>query len=87
MSTARKSNPIPPIKGQHRVDTEIELWICERLRLRDLFCGHTDTATRAARLKVVLAERGLTESIAGNMGGKPVTWRALFEKLYGEEIA
>lgn len=86
MNLARKVSPIPT-KGQHRTDSEIEAWICDRLHLRDLFAGVTDTATRAARLKVVLMERGLTESIAGNMGGKPVTWRKLYQQLYGAEIA
>ena len=36
--------------------------------------------------KVVLLERGLTESIAGRHEGKPITWRALFAKLYTDEL-
>lgn len=86
MNLARKVAPIPTM-GQHRKDAELEAWICERLRLRDLFAGVTDTPTRRDRLTVVLLERGLTESIAGTYEGKPITWRAMFKRLYGEEIA
>lgn len=86
MSLPRKVAPIPTT-GQHRRDGELEAWICERLHLRDLFAGVTDTQTRRDRLKVVLLKRGLTESIAGTYEAKPITWRALFKRLYGEEIA
>lgn len=85
MSLAPKISPIPP-KSTHRVEIELERWVCERLHLRDLFAGVTDKPMRAARLKVVLLERGLTESIAGKRDGKPITWRALFEQLYGEQL-
>jgi hypothetical protein len=85
MSTARKVTPIA-IKGQHRTDTELELWICNRLDLVHLFAGVTTTETRRDRLKVVLVQRDLTEAIAGRMNGKPVTWRALFKQLYREEL-
>ena len=80
-----KVAPLPAI-SKHRQDAELEAWICERLKLRDLFAGVTSTEIRRDRLKVVLLERGLTESIAGARGGKPVTWRALFEQLYGEQL-
>lgn len=73
--------------ASHRSQAETEAWICKRLALRDLFAGVTDQATRAARLKVTLLERGLLESIAGQRNKKPVTWRQLYEQLYGEEIA
>lgn len=86
MKLAAKVPPIPT-RSQHRRDTEREAWICERLRLRDLFAGVTTIEVRRDRLKVVLLERGLTESIAGRMSGKPITWRQLFKELYGEEIA
>lgn len=82
---APKVAPIPSL-SPHRRDGEIEAWICERLHLRDLFAGVTDTATRAARLKVTLLQRGLTESIAGRLEGKPVTWRAVYERLYHEPL-
>jgi hypothetical protein len=85
MSLARTVAPIS-IKGQHRRDDELEAWICERLNLRDLFAGVTSREIRRDRLKVVLLQRGLTESIAGRMEGKPVTWRQLFTKLYGDEL-
>lgn len=72
--------------SEHRRDAELEAWICARLKLRDLFAGVTSTETRRDRLKVVLLERGLTESNAGKFEGKPVTWRALFARLYRDEL-
>ena len=77
-----KRVPDIPTKSQHRRDAELEAWVCDRLQLRDLFAGVTSTETRRDRLKVVLLERGLVESIAGRFDGKPITWRALFERLY-----
>lgn len=85
MTLAAKVPPIPE-RSQHRRDAEREAWICARLHLRDLFSGVTTIEVRRDRLKVVLMERGLTESIAGRMGGKPITWRQLFEELYREEL-
>lgn len=85
MSLPLKVPPIPTL-SKHRKDAEAEAWICTRLNLRDLFAGVTSTETRRDRLKVVLLERGLTESIAGRMDGKPVTWRKLFEQLYGVKL-
>lgn len=79
---ARKLLADVPTTSQHRRDTELEQWICERLKLRDLFAGVTTTDIRRDRLKVVLLERGLTESIAGKFEGKSVKWAALFERLY-----
>lgn len=70
----------------HRRDAELEAWICRRLKLRDLFAGSTDTATRAQRLKAVLLERDLVEAIAGRIEDKPITWRALLAKLYHVEL-
>jgi hypothetical protein len=78
--------PIPSM-SQHRKDAESEAWICARLKLPGLFLGHTSTEIRRDRLKAVLLERGLTESIAGRRDGKAITWRALFKQLYGDEIA
>lgn len=85
MSLAKKVADIPA-KSQHRKDADLEAWICMRLNLRDLFAGVTTTETRRDRLKVVLLERGLTESIAGSRDRKPITWRALFQQLYNEPL-
>lgn len=85
MSVASKVAPIPPL-AQHRRDANLEAWICDRLKLRDLFAGSTTTEIRRDRLKVVLLERGLVESIAGTRDRKPVTWRVLFKTLYAEEL-
>lgn len=86
MKAAPKLAPIPTTSA-HRRESELEAWICARLKLRDLFAGVTDRTVRRDRLKVVLLERGLTESIAGRMDGKPVTWHALYHKLFGEDLA
>lgn len=85
MKAARKVAPIP--LSDHRKAAERDAWICERLHLPHLFAGITDEQIRRDRLKVVLLERGLTESIAGSRNGKPLTWRALFKEHTGEEIA
>jgi hypothetical protein len=85
MKAARVA-PIPT-KSQHRRDAELEAWICERLQLRDLFAGVTDTATRRDRLKVLLTQRGLTDAIAGRMNGKPISWRALVKQLYQDDLS
>jgi hypothetical protein len=84
---ARKLLADVPATSQHRRDTELEQWICERLKLRDLFAGDTTTEIRRDRLRVTLLERGLTESIAGSRGGKTVKWRAIHKQLYGEDLA
>lgn len=79
-------SPIPASTSEHRRHAELEAWICERLALRDLFAGITDTATRRDRLECVLLERGLVDSIAGSRERKPVTWRALVKTLYNHEM-
>lgn len=76
------SSPAISATSQHRRDAELEAWICKRLALRDLFSGTTSTEIRRDRLRVTLLERGLTESIAGKFEGRPLTWCALFERLY-----
>jgi hypothetical protein len=78
--------PIPTTSA-HRRDAQLESWICERLNSRDLFAGVTSTVTRRDRLKALLIERGLIESIAGRLNAKPATWRSLFKNLYGEDLA
>lgn len=85
MSSTRKVAPIP--LSDHRKSAEREAWICARLHLPHLFAGVTSTETRRDRLKVVLIERNLIESIAGSRDGKPITWRALFEEHTGEKLA
>jgi hypothetical protein len=57
MTLARKVAPIPAM-SQHRRDTELEQWICERLKLRDLFAGDTTTEIRRDRLRLVLSSAG-----------------------------
>jgi hypothetical protein len=85
MTIAKKLAPIP--LSDHRKAAERDAWICERLHLPHLFAGVTDTQIRRDRLKVVLLERGFTESIAGTRDGKPITWRDLFREHTGESLA
>lgn len=75
-----------PTVSQHRRDIELEAWICERLKLRDLFAGDTTPEIRRDRLRVTLIERHLTESIAGSRSGKPLKWRQIFEQLHNEPL-
>lgn len=72
------------IHGDHRRDAELEAWICERLKVRDLFAGVTTREIRRDRLAVLLEQRKLTDSHAGKIGGKAHTWRELAMRLYGE---
>jgi hypothetical protein len=72
--------------SDHRRDAELEAWVCRKLNLRDLFAGVTTLDVRRDRLKVVLLERGLTESNAGSLEGKPVSWRKVFSRLYHVEL-
>lgn len=71
----------------HRREAELEAWICKRLQLRHLFSGTTTTEIRRDRLKAVLLERGLEESVAGKFEGKTITWRELFRRYSGTELA
>lgn len=84
----RTSTPAPTVEqlSQHRRDSELEAWICSKLKLRDLFAGVTTPEIRRDRLKVVLLKRGLLGSVAGRFNGASVSWRALYAKLYGEEL-
>jgi hypothetical protein len=83
---ARKLVADVPTVSQHRRDIELEAWICERLRLRDLFAGDTTPEIRRDRLRVTLIGRGLTEAIAGSRSGKPLKWRQIFEQLYQQPL-
>lgn len=85
MSTPKKLAPIP--LSDHRKAAERDAWICERLKLPHLFAGVTTAETRRDRLKVVLLERGLIDSIAGTRDGKPLTWRTLYLEHTGETLA
>lgn len=80
-----KLAPVPTM-SKLRSDSLTEGWIAGRLALPELFMGHTSTEIRRDRLKVVLLERGLTESIAGRLDGKPTKWRDLYKLLYSEEL-
>jgi hypothetical protein len=80
MKPARK--PADLTIGSHRIETELEARICDVLHLRDLFAGVTDKGTRAARLKVLLHERGLVDSIAWD----GVSWKRVYRDLYREAL-
>lgn len=84
--TPAAETPAPATTSKHRRDAALEQWICKQLQLRDLFSGTTTTEIRRDRLKVVLLERGLTNSNAGKHDGKTMTWSTLFRELYGEDL-
>lgn len=75
--------PVTPL-SDHRRESELESWLCDRLALRDLFSGVTDKQTRAARLKVTLMQRNSVDSILGTFDGKPRTGLWAYETLYGD---
>lgn len=51
-----------------------------------VFSGVTDTATRKARMREAITERGIAEAICGKRGGKVETFRAVFERIYREAL-
>mgnify|MGYP001261915770 CR=1 FL=1 len=51
-----------------------------------VFSGVTDTATRKARMREALTERGIAEAICGKRSGHVETFRAVFERIYGEAL-
>lgn len=51
-----------------------------------VFSGVTDTETRKARMREAITERGLAEAICGKRDGKVETFRAVFERIYGEAL-
>ncbi len=52
----------------------------------EVFSGVTDTATRKARMREAITSRGLAEAICGKRDGKVETFRAVFERIYGEAL-
>lgn len=71
--------------SEHRRETEVEAWICLKLRTQDLFGGTTTREIRRDRLVAHLEQRHLMDSHAGRIGGEAHTWRELVTKLYGEQ--
>lgn len=51
-----------------------------------VFSGVTDTATRKARMREAITERGIAEAICGKRSGHVETFRAVFERIYGEAL-
>jgi hypothetical protein len=76
-----------PAVSQHQLQANLEAWVLRKLLLPHLFEGVTTTEIRRDRLKVVLMERGLVNSYAGEHAGKRVSWKTVFKSLYGEELA
>lgn len=51
-----------------------------------VFSGVTDTATRKARMREAITERGLAEAICGKRGGKVETFGETYQRIYGEAL-
>lgn len=66
----------------------VEAWIVRRLGEPDLFAGITTAEERRERVRELIERRQLRLAIAGrNPSGKPETWQALYERVYGRPIA
>lgn len=66
---------------------QIETWIIRRLGEPDLFAGVTTADERRERVRELIERRELHLAIAGrNPSGKPETWQALYERVYGRPI-
>lgn len=51
-----------------------------------VFSGVTDTATRKARMREAIRERGIADAICGKRGEKVETFRAVYQRVYGEAL-
>jgi len=66
---------------------EVEAWLLQRMSAPTLFDGVTTAEQRRERVREFLTERHLDLAIAGGgQRGKPETWSALFERVYGEPL-
>lgn len=52
----------------------------------EVFSGVTDTETRKARMREAITERGIAEAICGKRDGQVESFRAVFERIYGEAL-
>lgn len=65
----------------------VETWIARRLGEPGLFAGVTTADERRERVRELIERRQLRLAIAGrNPSGKPETWQALYERVYGRPI-
>lgn len=68
---------------------DAELYLVGRLKQHGahVFDGDTTTATRKERIRAAILEHGLDCTIVGrNKAGKTDTYRACYERLYGEPL-
>lgn len=85
------ANSPMPARSDPATFRGVENW-CARELFRlvkvDIFDGLTDTLARKERIRQAVVEHGLADRPAGkaNEDGKPMTWRKLFERLYGERL-
>lgn len=68
-----------------------ELWLARRLGRRgvlveDLFHGVTDAAERKRRLRQAIVDRHVADVRCGRDGAGPITYRAAFERIFGEPL-
>lgn len=65
----------------------VETWIAQRLGEPALFAGVTTADERRERVRALIERREVQLAIAGRApSGKPETWQALFERVYGTSI-
>lgn len=62
-----------------------EVWLAKKLGLRHrLFEGTTTPESRREHVRSAILEQDLADQVAGGESrGRPETWRALFERVYG----
>ena len=65
---------------------ELEHWIGRRLGV-DLFAGVTDNCERKRRIARLLIDRDLLGEVAHrHESGRTETWRALYLRVYGDDL-
>lgn len=66
----------------------VEEWISKQLGWHrgELRFGTTDEFIRRDRIRARIIELGLADATAGRRNGEPESWRALFFRLYREDL-
>ena len=64
-----------------------EMWLARRLGdFGAVFSGVTDIETRKARMREAITDRHLADAICGKRGEKVETFRAVYQRVYGEAL-
>lgn len=65
-----------------------EEWFASRLNGhgKEVFEGDTTTEIRASRFRAIIKNCSLSDATCGKRKGTPITYRQIFEEIYGEPL-